>query len=198
MKPSRVQGGTAQRHRTSPSVGLSLESLALTLRSRSDTEALGRCLGEASEGGEVLALIGELGAGKTALVKGLAAGLRIPSTAVSSPTFVLIHEYQGRLPLIHMDLYRLQSETDAAAIGLEEYFSRHAVCAIEWADRLPALLPRDRLDVRLTHHRPTVRIARLSAHGRRAEALLARVKQSWRIHRGSRGVSGQRRKAIPR
>ena len=128
----------------------------------------------------MLALCGELGAGKTALVRGIAAGLGAPPAAVSSPTFVFIHEYQGRLPLIHIDLYRLRSETDAAAIGMTEYFNGPAVTAIEWADRFPALLPKDRLDVELTHRSPATRNARLSAHGPQSFRLLSRVKKAQR------------------
>lgn len=150
-------------------------SLRLTLPSRTATVSLGRTLGRALRGGEVLGLIGELGAGKTALVKGIAEGLNVPASAVTSPTFVLIHEYQGRMPLIHVDLYRLRSPAEAETLGLHEYFHWPAVTVIEWADRFPALLPEDHLVVRLTHGRSTVRRAHLSALGDQAVALLARI-----------------------
>jgi tRNA threonylcarbamoyladenosine biosynthesis protein TsaE len=172
------------------------------LTSRSATESLGKILGRCLEGGEVLALCGELGAGKTALVRGIAAGLGAPPTAVSSPTFVLIHEYQGRLPLIHVDLYRLRSETDAAATGIMEYFDGTAVTAIEWADRFPLLLPDDRLEIRLTHRSPATRKARLAAHGPHSLALLSRIKQAHRPIRRSRPLRqakpASRRKALKR
>src|SRR5512134_369976 len=84
-------------------IALSAGSLEFVLSSRSETEFLGQTIGGAAKGGEVLALVGELGAGKTALVRGIAAGLGAPPASVSSPTFVLIHEYRGRLPLIHVD-----------------------------------------------------------------------------------------------
>ena len=150
----------------------------------------------------MLALCGELGAGKTALVRGIATGLGTPPAAVSSPTFVLIHEYQGRLPLIHIDLYRLRSETDAAAIGVMEYFNGTAVTAVEWADRFPALLPKDRLEVELTHRSLTTRDARLSAHGPQSFQLLSRLKEAQRSSRLStarRGAkAGNRRGRGPR
>jgi tRNA threonylcarbamoyladenosine biosynthesis protein TsaE len=89
----------------------------------------------------VLALCGELGAGKTQFVKGLAAGLGYQGE-VTSPTFTLIHEYLGgRLPLYHFDFYRLETEDEALRLGLEEYFLGDGVCVVEWADKFPALLP---------------------------------------------------------
>ena len=131
-------------------------------------------------GGETLALFGELGAGKTALVRGIAIGLGIPADHVTSPTFVLIHEYHGRLPLIHMDLYRLRSVTEAEGIGLQEYFRGETVTAIEWADKFPELLSSDRLELLLRHNTPATRSVRMIAHGPRAGALLTSIKQQMR------------------
>ena len=93
-------------------------------------------------GGEIFALHGVLGAGKTQLAKGLARGLGFTGD-VTSPTFTIVHEYRGgRLPVYHIDLYRIQSENDAIAIGLEEYLpARDGVTLIEWPDRIPDLLP---------------------------------------------------------
>ncbi|MBV9656890.1 MAG: tRNA (adenosine(37)-N6)-threonylcarbamoyltransferase complex ATPase subunit type 1 TsaE [Verrucomicrobia bacterium] len=94
-------------------------------------------------GGDVLALVGNLGAGKTQFVKGLAAGLGLDGAAVTSPTFTLLHEYRGgKLTLHHADFYRLETAAEAATLGLEEYFDDPAaVTVIEWADKFPALLP---------------------------------------------------------
>ncbi len=152
----------------------------LTFSSRAATEAFGQAIGRALTGGETLALSGELGAGKTALVRGIAIGIGASPHAVSSPTFVLIHEYQGRLPLVHVDLYRLRSDADAESTGLREYFQGHHVIAIEWADKFPALLPADRLDIVLCHASPTTRTAHLAAQGPQSAQLLAKLRRGRR------------------
>jgi tRNA threonylcarbamoyladenosine biosynthesis protein TsaE len=91
--------------------------------------------------GNVVALVGDLGAGKTEFVKGLAAGLDA-TAAVTSPTFTLIHEYQGgRLPLYHMDFYRLSSEAELDEIGFDDYLNQSGICAVEWANRFPERIP---------------------------------------------------------
>jgi len=106
-----------------------------------ETEAAGRRLAAALRPGDVVALTGDLGAGKTAFTRGLAAGLGC-GDAVSSPTFTLIQEYGGgRLPLYHMDLYRLESVEEAIRIGIEEYLEGDGVAVIEWAEKFPDLLP---------------------------------------------------------
>lgn len=108
-----------------------------------ETFALGRTFAETLCGGEVLALAGDLGAGKTQFVKGLAAGLGCEGEA-TSPTFTLIHEYPGgRRPLCHFDFYRLETAAEALKIGFDDYLSTRAVLVIEWADKFPALLPAD-------------------------------------------------------
>jgi tRNA threonylcarbamoyladenosine biosynthesis protein TsaE len=108
-----------------------------TSRSESETRAAGRELGSELGPGSVILLVGELGAGKTVVVKGLAEGLGIDPRSVSSPTFTLVQEYRGgRLPLYHVDLYRLQS-IEADDLGLDEIAWNGGVIAIEWADRLP-------------------------------------------------------------
>jgi tRNA threonylcarbamoyladenosine biosynthesis protein TsaE len=105
------------------------------------TIAFGREFAAQLRAGDVLALSGDLGAGKTHFVKGLAAGLAAP-VEVTSPTFTLIHEYTGgRLPLFHFDLYRLESEDELLRIGFDDYLDAGGVLAIEWADKFPALLP---------------------------------------------------------
>ena len=143
----------------------------IVLRSPKHTHRLGRCLGTLLQGGEVLALFGELGAGKTSLVKGIADGLLAEPTDVSSPTFTLIHEYRGRLPLVHSDLYRLTA-AQLEDTGLNDYLDGHTVTAIEWADRWGDGLPSDRLDVHLSHRPPAARRAILTARGPAARRLL--------------------------
>ena len=116
------------------------------------TECFGVALGELLFPGAVVALDGELGAGKTHLVRGICSGLGVPNlAAVNSPTFVLIQEYRGRLPVFHFDAYRLTSPREFAELGVEEYFAAGGVCCVEWASRVAEFLPGDRLGVRLEH-----------------------------------------------
>jgi tRNA threonylcarbamoyladenosine biosynthesis protein TsaE len=100
-----------------------------------------------AQAGMVLSLIGELGAGKTEFVKGLALGLGIDDN-VTSPTFTILHEYKGgRLPLFHMDFYRLRTERELDEIGFDEYLRAAGLCVIEWGDRFPDRLPSDSIKV---------------------------------------------------
>ncbi|HET8721168.1 MAG TPA: tRNA (adenosine(37)-N6)-threonylcarbamoyltransferase complex ATPase subunit type 1 TsaE [Nitrospira sp.] len=142
------------------------------------TDRLGRTIGSVLRGGESLALSGTLGAGKTALVRGIANGLGASPRAVSSPSFVLLHEYRGRLPLAHLDLYRLSSTKEAEGIGLDDYLSGPTVVAVEWADKAPGILPDDRLEMELRHRTVQSRNIELRATGPVSAALLARVKRA--------------------
>jgi len=108
--------------------------------------------------GSVIALHGDLGAGKTCLVQGLASGLHVTGP-VHSPTFTLINEYQGPVPLYHLDLYRLRGEDDAIDIGVEQYLPGDGITAIEWAERIAPLLPTQTLHIQLDYGPdPTSRI----------------------------------------
>lgn len=117
-------------------------SFELTIESRSvgDTHKLARHLLRQVPGPMVLALHGDLGSGKTCFVQGLAAALGI-DRPVTSPTFTLVHEYQGTRPLVHVDLYRLRDSLDALMLGMEEYFESGGVVAVEWADRAEDIFP---------------------------------------------------------
>jgi tRNA threonylcarbamoyladenosine biosynthesis protein TsaE len=122
----------------------------LTTQSAEETQALAARLGAACRGGELLLLDGDLGAGKTTFVQGLARGLGVPAdTRVQSPSYALIHEHAGRVKLVHVDLYRLESEAQAGELGLDEIFDSAAVVAVEWPSRLGALAPVDRLEISL-------------------------------------------------
>jgi tRNA threonylcarbamoyladenosine biosynthesis protein TsaE len=112
------------------------------------TRAIGAALGRAAPPGTVLALVGPLGAGKTLLAKGVAEGLGVQSV-VNSPTFVLMNEHAGRLPLYHIDAYRLDDPEEALAVGLFDDRQLGGVTVVEWADRLDGWLPIDRLDIEL-------------------------------------------------
>lgn len=113
-----------------------------------ETARVGELLGRLLVPGDVVCLIGDLGAGKTNLAQGLARGLGIIDQ-VTSPTFTLINEYNGRLPLFHMDLYRLEGAGDLADLGYEEYIYGDGVTVVEWADRAIEALPLERLDIKL-------------------------------------------------
>ncbi len=115
------------------------------------TLRLGCTLGKSLRGGDVLAITGDLGTGKTHFVKGIAQGLGIAPSQITSPTFTLVHEHEGRIPLYHIDLYRLEDIREVESIGLEEYFSCDSVVAIEWAERAASLLPTTRLDITFSH-----------------------------------------------
>lgn len=123
----------------------------------------------------MLALDGELGSGKTTLLRGVAAGLGVQPEAVSSPTFVLVHEYRGRQRLAHADLYRLTGSAGCEDLGLADYFDGRSVVAIEWAAHAKEDLPADRLDIRLSHVAPMERDIVMRPTGSRSRATLARA-----------------------
>src|SRR5581483_10277304 len=138
--------------------------------SLAETEAFGRRLGRLLFPGAVLALVGPLGAGKTHLVRAVAEGLDIADArVVSSPTFVLIQEYDARLPIYHFDAYRLRTEAEFEDLGAHEYFQGQGVCLVEWADRVPGRLPAEHLQVRLVVTGEQSRRLELTAHGTRYE-----------------------------
>ncbi|MFC1511285.1 tRNA (adenosine(37)-N6)-threonylcarbamoyltransferase complex ATPase subunit type 1 TsaE [Candidatus Margulisiibacteriota bacterium] len=118
-------------------------------RSAKETVALGQKIGRKLEANEVIALIGPLGAGKTTLVQGIAEGLGVKDY-VTSPTFIIINEYQGRLPFFHVDLYRLNNVSEIEDLGIEEYFNRGGVCVIEWAEKLQTLKPDNMETIEIT------------------------------------------------
>ncbi|NLC17931.1 MAG: tRNA (adenosine(37)-N6)-threonylcarbamoyltransferase complex ATPase subunit type 1 TsaE [Clostridiales bacterium] len=116
--------------------------------SREDTFRLGVSLGEKAKKGEIYCLSGDLGVGKTVFTQGFAKGLGIEE-AVSSPTFTIVQQYQGRLPLYHFDVYRISDIDEMEEIGYEEYFYGEGVCLIEWAELIEELLPDDRIWIRI-------------------------------------------------
>ncbi len=118
-------------------------SETIKLKGPEDTEALGRKIAESALPGEVYALVGDLGTGKTTLVQAVARGLGIKSK-ILSPTFTIVQEYdEGRLPLYHFDVYRVSSEDDLFELGFDEYLEGRGICLIEWADLIEELLPED-------------------------------------------------------
>ena len=156
----------------------SAAELTLMSDSPGTTLAIGRAIGQAAEPGLVVALIGPLGAGKTLLVRGVAEGLSVADpTTVCSPTFVLIQEYTGRLPIYHFDSYRLTSPKDFGALGPEEYFEGNGICLVEWADRVAIHLPGERLEIRIELRSESDRTLQLYAMGQRAQRVLQEVRE---------------------
>ncbi|TMB96146.1 MAG: tRNA (adenosine(37)-N6)-threonylcarbamoyltransferase complex ATPase subunit type 1 TsaE [Chloroflexi bacterium] len=142
-------------------------AVAWETTSAAETHALGKAVGEACAGHAVMALVGPRGAGKTCLVRGIAEGLGVPTDLVASPTFVLIHEYAGRLPLYHADLYRLEEQDAVNGLGLEEYTESPGVTVIDLGGdrRRVALHPRGARSAELVA-RATARLAKQSPTGR--------------------------------
>lgn len=146
-------------------------------RSAADTDRLGRLVGQCSQRGAIVALYGDLGTGKTVFVRGVAAGLGASPRAVSSPTFVLIHEYQGQWPLAHVDLYRLRNAAELEHVGLSDYLDGRTVVAIEWAEKAGPELPQDRLEIHLSYGEGLSRDILLKATGQCSRGVLTCVKQ---------------------
>jgi tRNA threonylcarbamoyladenosine biosynthesis protein TsaE len=160
-----------ERTRTTARANDDGETVTIATTTPEDTEAVARRLGAAAAPGDVVALVGPLGAGKTAFVRGLATGLGIDPDDVASPTFTMVAEYRaGRLPLFHVDLYRLDpAETDM--LPLREYAYGTGVTAIEWFDRLPDRALDAYVLVRIEYAEPG-RVLHVSAQGARAASLL--------------------------
>ncbi|HEX9024239.1 MAG TPA: tRNA (adenosine(37)-N6)-threonylcarbamoyltransferase complex ATPase subunit type 1 TsaE [Geobacteraceae bacterium] len=143
-------------------------------RSEEETEALGKRLGRLLQAGDFIALIGELGAGKTRFVRGVAEGLAVdPAEPVTSPTYALLHIHGGgRLPLYHFDLYRLAGDEDAAELGFAEYFHGDGVSLVEWAERLTAEMPDQHLSITFSHLGEEERRIEFAAAGKRYAKLI--------------------------
>ena len=114
-----------------------------------ETEKIGESLALRLQAGAVVAYLGDLGAGKTAFTRGLARGLGCKGR-VTSPTFTIVNEYEGTLPLFHFDMYRLSDEEELFDIGWEDYISRGGVCAVEWSERITAALPPETITVTIS------------------------------------------------
>jgi tRNA threonylcarbamoyladenosine biosynthesis protein TsaE len=146
----------------------------ITSRSPAETRRLGEALGARLGPGDVVALRGELGAGKTALAQGIGAGLGV-TEPVSSPTFALVHEYAGRLPVWHLDTYRIRSLDELIDLSWQDLLAAGGVILVEWPERIEPALPDERLDVRLEYVDEDTREIRLHARGSRLRRLVDEV-----------------------
>lgn len=125
-----------------------MNSIAFTLSSLEKTATFGRNLGRICLPGDVICLSGDLGAGKTTLSQAIAQGVGVdPSCYVSSPSFAIFHEYPGRIPIYHMDFYRLNNAVEVEDLGLEEYFYLEGITLIEWSERAIEIVPETRLEI---------------------------------------------------
>ncbi|MCA9393213.1 MAG: tRNA (adenosine(37)-N6)-threonylcarbamoyltransferase complex ATPase subunit type 1 TsaE [Candidatus Omnitrophica bacterium] len=154
--------------------------MKITTRKPQETSAVGKALARHLQPGDIILLVGDLGSGKTTFVKGVAAGLRLKPDAVHSPTFVLMNIYEGRLPLFHFDLYRLDPGEQMNGLGLDEFLYGDGVALVEWADRMGGWTPREYLRLDLTHGGEEKRTLVLKAKGARYRQLLENVKAAFR------------------
>ena len=149
--------------------------LVVETSSARETKSWGRRLGSLLEGGELLGFTGELGAGKTCFIKGLARGLSLREEDILSPTFTMIQEHRGRLPLYHIDLYRLE-EVGLDDMGLREYLFSPGIAAVEWFERLREGTDLEFLSVRIEYADTNTRRLEFRASGNRHAAIVAKLK----------------------
>ena len=144
----------------------------IRLRGLKDTKEFGERLGSLLRGGDVISLIGDLGAGKTTLTKSIGKGLGVEDY-ITSPTFTLINEYKGRVWVYHFDVYRLEDPEDLLDLGYEDYFYSKGVTIIEWADKIKDILPENRVDIKIEKGKELDdRIVILSGKGDRYEKIV--------------------------
>jgi len=147
----------------------------LTSHSPEETQGIGKKLGQMAQSGDVILLVGNLGAGKTCLTQGIAWGLNIDGYA-RSPSFVVVNEYKGRLPMFHIDLYRLDSIAEVADLGLDDYLYGRGLCVVEWADKAMELLPPQNLLIKIDLLGDNERRLELTAHGNHYKEMLSDIK----------------------
>ncbi len=156
--------------------GASVVTMVIESRSPHETKSWGRRLASLLEGGELLGLIGDLGAGKTCFIKGLARGLSLREEDIVSPTFTMIQEHHGRVPLYHIDLYRLEEAT-LDDLGLREYLFSEGVAAVEWFERLRGGAEMEYLAVRISYAGANIRKIELSAVDSRHAQIISKLKR---------------------
>jgi tRNA threonylcarbamoyladenosine biosynthesis protein TsaE len=148
------------------------------------TQTLGRIIGEQANPGQIILLDGGLGAGKTTITQAIGRGLAVdPKHYITSPTFSIIHEYPGRIPLYHMDFYRINDEVELVELGIEEYLYGNGLTVIEWPERLGTYTPVDRLHIKLNITGDESRTAILTVNGPGWQPLLTAVADNLTIDR---------------
>jgi tRNA threonylcarbamoyladenosine biosynthesis protein TsaE len=156
-----------------------MASWGVLTRSARQTMSWGAKLGKLLQGGEIVALIGDLGTGKTCFVRGVAQGLDVGSDVwIRSPTFTLINEYHGRLPVYHIDLYRVETRSQLEGLNLREYLYSDGVSLIEWFEHLPLGEVDERLELRMAYANGAKRELMFTAHGERYETIIEALKES--------------------
>ena len=141
-------------------------------KSPKETLALGEKLSRKLKPGDIVCLFGQLGSGKTVLTKGIAKGLGFKDSDVSSPTFTFLNIYKARMPLYHFDLYRIEGLAELHEIGMDDFLYGDGICVIEWAEKLGNLLPKDCLEIKISHKNETSRVLDIFAQGKRSKELL--------------------------
>ena len=157
-----------------------MTSLQFTSHNPEQTQHIGASLGKMAQIGDIFLLCGDLGSGKTCLTQGIAWGLGVKEHAFS-PSFVLIREYHGRLPIYHIDLYRLDHIEEIIYLELAEYLYGDGICVIEWAERGLSVLPKENLLIKLNHISPTERSISFEPHGQRYSQLIKSLKPELKI-----------------
>ncbi|MFC2051376.1 tRNA (adenosine(37)-N6)-threonylcarbamoyltransferase complex ATPase subunit type 1 TsaE [Chloroflexota bacterium] len=152
-----------------------MSHLELISHSPEQTQALGTRIGQLARAGDVFLLSGELGAGKTCLTQGLAWGLGIEEYALS-PSFIIMRELYGRLPLYHIDLYRLDRIEETMDLGLDDYFYGSGVCVVEWAEKALSILPVEYLMIEISYLSDTERSFKVEPNGRRYSEMAEQLK----------------------
>jgi len=156
-----------------------MNSVCLVSSSAKQTQRLGRHLGSLAQAGDVFLLIGGLGAGKTCLTQGIALGLGVEDAA-TSPSFVVVNQYKGRLPLYHIDLYRLDRIEEVIDLGLDDYLFGKGVCVVEWANKAQGVLPQEHLLIEISIITDSSRSLFLNPRSERYEALLSQLEKRTR------------------
>ena len=155
-----------------------MDHVEIISHSPQETILLAKQITKGLKPGSILCLFGNLGSGKTTFVKGLAEGLNVDAKKVNSPTFVFMNHYEGKVPLYHFDLYRIENSKEMGILGYEEFVYGHGIAVIEWAQKMEQLLPKEYLGVWLEHQGEQTRRLRLEAKGKNYIGVINKLKHS--------------------